>query len=93
MEQTIVLEYQPQPSTHVRNFAIGQTGQILTIEKDTTAGGPFNQRGQTQQSALAGTGMTGDKDHFTPFHMETDTLQGIATAWIMFTYLIELQHV
>ncbi len=91
-QQLVVLKHDAQLTPKMRNATHGQAREVLVIDDELSPGRPLDHRDQFQQRALAGTRVTGQKDHFVPFDLESDALQRLVTIGIALVDLAEMDH-
>ena len=92
VEQFVVLEDHADMAAERRDGGACQFGDFLAPDNDFAPGGAFDGSDEFQQGALAGTAVTGEKDHLARVHMEAGIHQGLAAGGIAFPYAFEADH-
>jgi len=64
----------------------------VAVDQDLAASGPFHQAYELQKRALAGAGMSGEKDHLPFIDRKADITQGLVATGVALKDVVEFDH-
>ena len=91
-QQLVILENKSDIATDIRNPFSRQGIQVDLVQQRLTTGRLFDQRDDFQQGTFAGSGMTGQKCHFSSRQIQADITQRVVSARVAFGDIKKLNH-
>jgi hypothetical protein len=88
----MVLEDDADIAAYIWNLAVADIVQVDAIQKDLSTCRALYHGDQFQQGALASPRMTGQEGHLSFFQAQVYLAQGVMSAGVSFTYIIEVNH-
>src|SRR5258708_6168509 len=92
VQQLVILKYHAYAFAELGDAARLYPGGILVVDEHLAARGAFDERDQFQNTALAGTGVAGQKRQLAVIDLERHAGQGLAAVGVALVDLVETDH-